>query len=320
MGTIRLVGLDLDGTLLAADGRVAPATLAALREAVDRGVHVALVTGRSAGSAGYHARQLGRFIGRAVGYAACNGGGIYDPSGRPQRLRPIAPDLLEAALEVARGPGLLVSVYGREHVFVEAPWRHVLAFWGPRRPPVWRWPRALAETLRFGAQNRIRWVRDVRSLARPGAEPVLKLFVTPRGSAPAEGGRSLSGPWKGFGTSVDPGAEGLRLLDAAARRVAEVAPGLHVTRSGGDNIEITAPGVHKGWALGELARMYGARREETAAIGDGPNDVEMLEFAGMGIAMGNAPPEVRARADRVAPPVWEDGAARALRQYVLGEG
>lgn len=318
----RLLGLDLDGTLLGPDGRVAAPTVAALREAVRRGVRVVLVTGRSAGSAGYHAGLLARRIGSPVAYAACNGAGIYDPTGEPRRLRPIPQGLLAEALEALRSLGLLVSVYGREHVFVQEPWRHIRAFWLPRRPPPWRWPAALLATLRFGIQNRVLWVGDIREMARDGAEPALKLFVTTPGGAPAEGGGELAGPFRGwgFGTPAAPGHEGARLLEAAARVLARLTPALHVTRSGGDNIEVTAPGVHKGWALGELAAMFGTPREEVLAIGDGPNDVEMLEFAGMGVAMGNAPPEVQARADRVAPPVWEHGAAVALRRYVLGEG
>jgi hydroxymethylpyrimidine pyrophosphatase-like HAD family hydrolase len=53
------------------------------------------------------------------------------------------------------------------------------------------------------------------------------------------------------------------------------------------------------------------------AIGDNFNDVEMLEYAGLGVAMGNAPEQVQALAQWVAPDVEEDGAATAIETFVL---
>lgn len=62
---------------------------------------------------------------------------------------------------------------------------------------------------------------------------------------------------------------------------------------------------------------YGIRREETIAFGDGTNDVDMLAYAGIGVAMGNAEPEVKAVADYVTASVDEDGIAEAVRRFVL---
>ena len=55
------------------------------------------------------------------------------------------------------------------------------------------------------------------------------------------------------------------------------------------------------------------------AVGDAPNDREMLAWAGVGVAMAGAPPEVRAVAGWTAPSNEEDGVAAALYRYVLGE-
>jgi Cof subfamily protein (haloacid dehalogenase superfamily) len=83
--------------------------------------------------------------------------------------------------------------------------------------------------------------------------------------------------------------------------------------------ELTAPGVSKGLALATLARHLGVAREHVMAIGDQDNDLPMLQWAGLGLAMGNAPRSVQAIADAVIPPVEEDGVAWAIRQYILGE-
>ncbi len=81
--------------------------------------------------------------------------------------------------------------------------------------------------------------------------------------------------------------------------------------------ELTPLGVSKGAALQQLAQRLGIPREEVIAIGDQENDLPMIRWAGLGLAMGNAIPEVQAAADAVLPPVWEDGVAWAINRYLL---
>ncbi len=54
------------------------------------------------------------------------------------------------------------------------------------------------------------------------------------------------------------------------------------------------------------------------ACGDQANDLEMLRDVGLGVAMGDAPPEVQAAADEITGTVWEDGAAAAIERHILG--
>jgi Cof subfamily protein (haloacid dehalogenase superfamily) len=84
-------------------------------------------------------------------------------------------------------------------------------------------------------------------------------------------------------------------------------------------IEVILPGVSKADAMSRVATLVGVAREETLAIGDGDNDVEMLEWAACGIAMGNGTERAKAAADWIAPTVEEDGLAVALRRFVLEE-
>ena len=72
------------------------------------------------------------------------------------------------------------------------------------------------------------------------------------------------------------------------------------------NLELIRAGLEA------VIRHYGFKREETAAFGDGMNDLGMIRWAGTGVAMGNAEPEVKAVADYVTTPVWEDGVKNAL--------
>ena len=68
-------------------------------------------------------------------------------------------------------------------------------------------------------------------------------------------------------------------------------------------------------AINFLMKAYGISREQTIAIGDNFNDKEMIEFAGMGIAMGNAPDEVKAAADFITDTNNNDGVRKALENF-----
>lgn len=92
--------------------------------------------------------------------------------------------------------------------------------------------------------------------------------------------------------------------------------GVEATGALENNIEVNAGGVHKGMALITLGERLGIRREEIAAFGDGSNDTRMLETVGMGVAMANAMPEVKAAADRMTDSNDEEGVARFIEKYI----
>lgn len=90
----------------------------------------------------------------------------------------------------------------------------------------------------------------------------------------------------------------------------------HVTFSmSGGLIEIAAPGVTKALGVASLASMLGIDREDVITFGDMPNDIEMLQWAGRGVAMGNARSEVKAVADHVTATNDEAGVADVLEWW-----
>ena len=80
--------------------------------------------------------------------------------------------------------------------------------------------------------------------------------------------------------------------------------------------EIGHPDGSKGAALGHLAQSLGVSREEIVAVGDSPNDVDMIQWAGLGVAMGNAPDDVKASADQVTLPASDHGFALLLESLL----
>ncbi|MDE4542567.1 MULTISPECIES: Cof-type HAD-IIB family hydrolase [unclassified Thermoanaerobacterium] len=87
-----------------------------------------------------------------------------------------------------------------------------------------------------------------------------------------------------------------------------------VSTSGGGHLELNAKGVSKGNALKTLANMYNIKRELVAAVGDNLNDLSMIEYAGFGVAMANAPELVKIKADFVTKSNNEDGIAFAINR------
>ncbi len=82
-------------------------------------------------------------------------------------------------------------------------------------------------------------------------------------------------------------------------------------------LELTHPSVNKGHALGLLAESLNISREEVMAIGDSNNDVPMLQYAGLGVAMGNATDKIKAVAKAVTGHNNAHGVAEAIEKYVL---
>jgi hypothetical protein len=91
---------------------------------------------------------------------------------------------------------------------------------------------------------------------------------------------------------------------------------IHVVPSHPVLVEGLPQESNKGKGLEWLAGYYGIDRSEVLAVGDNDNDVEMLKWAGVGVAMGNGSPAALAAADWVTASVAEDGAAIALEKYL----
>ncbi|MFC1897013.1 Cof-type HAD-IIB family hydrolase [Chloroflexota bacterium] len=84
-----------------------------------------------------------------------------------------------------------------------------------------------------------------------------------------------------------------------------------------DFINVLAPDVSKGKASGALASFLGIPLAEVMAMGDGPNDISLLSSVGLGIAMGDAPDELKAIADYVTLDVDHNGLAEAIKKFLL---
>ena len=277
-GNIRIVALDLDGTLLDSQKRLSPRNRAALERAAARGVHVVPTTGRFFGMMPEAVREL-PFVRYAI---TINGAQVYD------RVRDEAIVREEMPLETALGVMELLD----SHDVIYDCYR---SNWG------WMTESLQAKAADYATdEHYLRMVREFR-------RPVPELTAHLRGTA-AEGGvqKIMLFARRGDGER--------RILESICAEMAAKFPSIRVTASTSNNLEFNSAAAHKGNALRRFAEHLGLTLENCAAFGDGLNDLSMVEAAGLGVAMANAVPEVKAAAARVTLSNDEDGVAAVLEE------
>jgi Cof subfamily protein (haloacid dehalogenase superfamily) len=105
----------------------------------------------------------------------------------------------------------------------------------------------------------------------------------------------------------------------ALRREIETSLDVDVMSSWINNIEVVSHGISKGNAVKILADYYCLEPEEIICVGDNENDLSMIQYAGMGIAMGNATEELKAAAKYITDTNDEDGVANAIEKFILSQ-
>ena len=89
--------------------------------------------------------------------------------------------------------------------------------------------------------------------------------------------------------------------------------------SGHRSIEINAKDISKGNAVKFLAKHYGIKREEVICIGDNENDISMIEYAGLGVAMGNACDKIKEISNFITDTNNNDGVAKVIEGFIIKE-
>ncbi|BAF60916.1 predicted hydrolase [Pelotomaculum thermopropionicum SI] len=108
------------------------------------------------------------------------------------------------------------------------------------------------------------------------------------------------------------------LLDRLSAELTPLYRGkVHIVKSKPHFLEFSHPQATKGDALAYLAGCFGVKREEVMAVGDSYNDLEMLEYAGLGVAVANAREDVKKKAGYVTSAAYGDGVVEALEKFVL---
>ena len=114
-------------------------------------------------------------------------------------------------------------------------------------------------------------------------------------------------------------AKGEPLLPMGPDLAKAVADQVYLTWSGEHWIEMSSLGINKATALANICEQWGIAARDVVAFGDMPNDIEMLTWAGTGVAMGNATPDVMAIADAITDAHYDSGVAKYLERMLVGQ-
>jgi Cof subfamily protein (haloacid dehalogenase superfamily) len=272
---IRLIGIDVDGTLLDRDGHMPPANRDAIHEAVGRGIHVALVTGRSYP----YARPAADGLPDSVTLIVSSGAVERAMDGRTlaRRLlrRDVARRLLEATREFRDAAAVVFDRDRDQQILFETmDWEH------PGRKGYWKRNQSL--------------IAHAPSLEEALTEDPIEVMF----NGYVEVVRSLADALKS-----DRGDFAVSLTEYVDRDFSL--------------LDITAPDATKGRALAWRAEQLGLGRDEVMAVGDNFNDLEMLEFAGLPVVMGNAVDELKGRGWHVTGHQNDAGLAEAIERYIF---
>jgi len=290
--TYKLLALDLDGTTLNAQLDILPEVKRAIAAAQAHGVIVTIATGRMFGATLPYAERL-----NIHGPLICFQGGLICDSrtGEVYQHTTVQGALAAEAIELLLAADLFVIAYIDERLWVvrRRPELDTYLGWHPERPEVVIDP-DLASTIANASIARL-------------------LTQTESARAPDLADMVVANPPTKLLFVADPPVVEREI----ARLTAHFAGRLSVFRSHSLFGEITPLGISKGAALEQLAARLGIPREQVIAIGDHENDISMIEWAGLGLAMGNAIPEVRAAANAIIPAIDEAGVAWAIERYIL---
>jgi Cof subfamily protein (haloacid dehalogenase superfamily) len=288
----RLLALDLDGTTLNHKLEILPEVRRAIAAAQERGVVVTLATGRMFGATLPYAQGL-----NVHGPLICFQGALIRDSqtGEVYHHTALPSALAAEAIELLVAADIFVIAYIDERLWVarQRPELDLYLGWHPEHPEVVIDPN-LASTVANASIARL--LTQAETMVSPNladtvvANPPTKLLFV---------------------------AESDVVERELMRLAAHFAGRLSVFRSHTLFGELTSLGVNKGAALAQLAARLGIPREQVIAIGDHENDLEMIEWAGLGLAMGNGIPAAHAIADAVIPSVDQAGVAWAIERYIL---
>jgi len=276
----KMLVTDMDYTLLNREKKISERNREAFGKALEKGVHMVVATGRIYTSARVYAKLLG--VNTPI--IASNGAIIREAAfNDPEDTeKTIFRDILNKGalgemIRLTHKYGLVGHFFTEDTIYSEQLMNVSLRYT--------EWNKYLGEE----DQVKIRIVDDLEEALLQQDTGILKCVIVDSDSEKLIGLRN----------EID--ATGL----------------VSVSQSMKDNLEVMNKGVTKGNAVRILAEMYGIDRKEIIAIGDNENDISMIEYAGLGIAMGNAEEVLKKAADYITGDYLADGVAEAIEKFIL---
>ncbi len=270
MNDIRLIVMDMDGTLLNSSQQVSAGNAQALREAQAQGVHLAICSGRAPADIALFAQEQGL---EPCSPLALNGTCICLSGGQKVIANHcFSQKALENTIVIFNQAGCVFNCFSQNDlvIFNDDEGRYDRD-----------WISHSGDRLTL-----LRGMPGLERVREKGINKIIAILETPEQA------------------------------DETRAKLAELND-IEVTSSWINNLELMPLGCNKGTAVAELAAYYGLSKDQVMALGDFDNDLPMIQWAGWGVAMGNANKKVKQAARVITRTNDEDGVAWAVEQYVL---
>jgi len=264
---IKLIAIDVDGTLLNSKQEMTPRVEKALRDAIDQGVMVVFATGKTRNAVQAHIKKLdlnapGIFVQGLV---------AYDTDGKLIHNQTLEPRVARQVITFAEDRGFALLAYSGSRILAKTN------------------NKELTESITKYHEMPPEVVGALQNLLID--TPINKLMAV----GDAHGIKSLR--WQ-LNAMI---GSNCKLVQAAIPEMLEILP----------------PQGSKGTALKVVCKHYKISADHVLAIGDAENDIEMIQYAGIGVAMGNAEQKVKDAAKYTVASHDEDGVAEAIERFVL---
>lgn len=274
----KLVCIDVDGTLLTSSKTVSKKTILTLRKAHEMGVHIVINTGRFLSSAAYYSQ----FLGVKSPVAALNGSIIMDNNSQKIMYRhPLKADIIEQLLDVCSRHSVRPIFYTDNTIYSGNSMINLFIY-------------QLYLTGKLSSSSKV-YLKNVSShkkwmdIIEKNKNNFIKFEILSKNK---------------------------KKIASAKEDLAKFSD-IEAIDSNPYDIEVTAKDVSKGTAAGILADYFNIKKDEVMCIGDSLNDLSMIEYAGLGVAMGNADEYIKERASYVTDTNDNDGVAKAVDKFIL---
>ena len=284
--TYRLIATDMDGTILLNNKKLSNETVRALKVAREKGIEIVLCTGRPFANVVPYLSQLNV----DCSIITNNGAVIRDKQHEISYVNYIKSSQLERVLRILANEDIYYHAGDAYMTYIDSFIKRVKVtriFIKKRKLPFYmEWLEILRNVILSDGYRKVNFMRYVA-----GGGQFTSLFIH---SEDEEKLRSLK----------------LKLMEIE---------GIEITSSAKDNLEVLDSESTKGMALERLSESMGIAPEEIIAVGDHLNDLSMIEFAGLGVAMGNGDEEVLRVADWITRSNEEEGFSHLIKTKVLEE-
>ena len=273
-----MICVDMDGTLLNSKKKVTRRTRDILQKAYyEKGVHIVITTGRIYNNAAYYSNLLG------VKSAVISGNGAYIKEEYTEKLihkETIQAKQCKEIFQVCSQFGVVPQLYTPTHIYIYSRiyWLLSYVLMGKRVPRNYK-------VILRNIRKKESWSKVIEE----NGEDIIKVLI-------------------------------INLDKNKLNKIQKVLSenlNLEAHKSSKYSLEINTKGVSKGSGVEKLGEYYGIKREEIICIGDNDNDISMIKYAGLGIAMKNGSDEVKRISNYVTDSNDEEGVAKAVEKFIF---